>query len=166
VLARGGLAELFGSLHPDLSLQDGALERSERALARAGSPGQYQLEGQGLQILPSVLWTGPPLFSTGLSGQLLNTMIYPTQRSFRAGNDTRSPNLDVVLGRTRASALRALHDPRSTTELAARLGISVSAASEHATALRGARLIRTDRDGRAVRHSLTVLGRALLSGVR
>ncbi|MGD0064309.1 MAG: helix-turn-helix domain-containing protein [Streptosporangiaceae bacterium] len=65
-----------------------------------------------------------------------------------------------------ARALRALHDPRSTTELAARLGISVSAASEHATALRGARLIRTDRDGRAVRHSLTVLGRALLSGVR
>jgi hypothetical protein len=89
-------------LHPDLSLQDGALERSERALARAGSPGQYQLQGQGLQILPSVLWTGPPLFSTGLSRQLLNTMIYPAQRSFRAGNDTRSPNMDVVLGRTRA----------------------------------------------------------------
>jgi hypothetical protein len=63
VLARGGLGELFGALHPDLALRDGSLERSERALTRAGRPGKIQLEGQGLQILPSVLWTGPPLFS-------------------------------------------------------------------------------------------------------
>jgi DNA-binding transcriptional ArsR family regulator len=176
VLARGGLGELFGSLHPDLALRDGSLERSGRALARAGRPGQGQLGGQGLQILPSVLWTGPPLFSTGGPGRdrepdrppvpLLGTMIYPAQRGLRTGHDTRSPGLGVVLGRTRASALRTLRDPCSTTELAAHLGISVSSASEHATALRGAELIRTERHGRAVRHSLTALGRALLSSDR
>jgi DNA-binding MarR family transcriptional regulator len=71
----------------------------------------------------------------------------------------------MVLGRTRASALRALHDPCGTTELAARLRISVSSASEHATALRAAKLIQTDRHGQAVQHSLTMLGRALLCGV-
>jgi DNA-binding transcriptional ArsR family regulator len=166
VLALGGLGELFGSLHPDLALRDGALERSERALARAGRPAQIQLEGQGLQLVPSVLWTGPPLFSTGLPAPLVNTMMYPAQRDVRAGNGTRSANLDVVLGRTRASALRALHHSGSTTELAVRLGISVSSASEHATALRDAKLIRTERHGRAVKHSLTVLGHALLSDVR
>jgi DNA-binding transcriptional ArsR family regulator len=166
VLARGGLGQLFGSLHPDLALRNGSLERSERALARAGRPGQYQLEGQGLQVLPSVLWTGPPLFSTGLERPLLSTMIYPAQRGFRTGNHTGSPDLGVVLGRTRASALRALVDSCSTTELAGRLGISVSSASQHATALRAAGLIRTERHGPAVRHSLTVLGRAMLSGVR
>jgi DNA-binding transcriptional ArsR family regulator len=113
-----------------------------------------------------LLWTGPPLFSTGLVEPLVSTMIYPAQRGFRTGDHTGSSDLGVVLGRTRASALRALRDSCSTTELADRLGISVSSASQHATALRAAGLIRTERHGQAVRHSLTALGRALLSGVR
>lgn len=165
-LARGGLGDFFGTLHPDLALRDGLLQRSERALARAGRRAEYQLEGQGLQILPSMLWSGPPLFSIHPPDPLVSTMIYPARRDFRAGNGTRPPDLDAVLGRTRAGVLRALtlHDSCGTSELAARAGISVSSASEHATALRGAGLIRTERHGQGVRHSLTVLGHGLLSG--
>jgi DNA-binding transcriptional ArsR family regulator len=164
VLARGGLGDLFGSLHPDLALRDGALERAGRALTRAGRPGERQMEGQGLQVLPSMLWTGPPLFSINPPGPLPSIMIYPGRHDARTGHGTRPADLDAVLGRTRARVLRALRDTCSTTELAARVSISVSSASEHATALRAADLIRTERHGPRVRHSLTVLGRALLSG--
>jgi DNA-binding transcriptional ArsR family regulator len=163
VLTRGGLDELFGSLHPDLSLRDGSLWRSGRALARAGSSAEFRLEGRGLQILPSMLWTGPPLFSINPSGPLASTMIYPARLDIRIGTGTRPEDLDVVLGRTRARVLRALREPCNTTGLAARVGISVPSASEHATALRGADLIRTERQGQGVRHSLTSLGRALVS---
>jgi DNA-binding transcriptional ArsR family regulator len=166
VLTRGGLDELFGSLHPDLSLRDGSLWRSARALARAGRSAEYRLGGNGLQILPSLLWTGPPLFSVSPSGPLASTMIYPARRDIRAGQAARSDDLDAVLGRTRATVLRALREPCSTTGLADRVGISVSSASEHATALRGADLVRTERQGQGVRHSLTSLGRALLSDAR
>jgi DNA-binding transcriptional ArsR family regulator len=164
VLASRGLGDLFGSLHPDLALRDGSLERSGRALVRAGRPAEFRLEGQGLQILPSMLWTGPPLFSINPPGPLPSVMIYPGRRDSRPGHGTRPADLDAVLGRTRASVLRALRDTCSTIELAARVSISVSSASEHATALRAADLIRTERHGPRVRHSLTVLGRALLNG--
>jgi len=166
VLSRGGLEELFGSLHPDVSLRAGSLWRSARALARAGIAAEFRLEGRGLQILPSMLWTGPPLFSVFPSGPLANTMIYPARRDVRFGHAARAGDLDAVIGRTRARVLRALREPCSTTGLADRVGISVSSASEHATALRGADLVRTERQGQGVSHSLTSLGRALLSEAR
>jgi DNA-binding transcriptional ArsR family regulator len=165
LLAEGGLIELFGTLHPDLAMRDGSLQRSERALARAGRRAKFQLEGQGLELVPSVLWNGPPLFSINPPDPLVSTMIYPARRGFRPGHGARPPDLEAVLGRTRAGVLRALRDPCGTTELAARANISVSSASEHATALRGAGLIRTERHGQDVRHSLTGMGHSLLSGL-
>jgi DNA-binding transcriptional ArsR family regulator len=162
-LASGGLGELFGTLHPDLALRDGSLERSKRALGRAGRPGRLHLAGQGLQIVPSMLWTGPPLFSIHPAGSLASTMIYSARPGFRAGIGARPPALDAVLGRTRAGVLRTLRDPCNTTELATRMDIRASSASEHAAALRSAGLIRTERHGKSVRHSLTTRGRSLLS---
>ncbi|GAB4075394.1 winged helix-turn-helix domain-containing protein [Nostocoides australiense] len=69
----------------------------------------------------------------------------------------------AVLGRTRARVLVALATGScSTSELAARAGISASSASEHATALRRAGLIDSRRQRREVRHRATDAGRALL----
>jgi len=163
VLTQSGLGELFGSLHPDLALRDGSLQRSRRALARAGLPAQFQLDGQGLLIMPSVLWTGPPLFSICPPDPLASIMIYPARQELSAGHGNQPPDLSVVLGQTRESVLLAIRHSCSTTELAVRVGVSVSSASEHATALRAAGLIQTERHGQRVRHSLTALGRALLS---
>jgi DNA-binding transcriptional ArsR family regulator len=47
-------------------------------------------------------------------------------------------------------------------ELARVVGISPASASEHAKVLREVYLIETLREGRAVRHSLTALGRTML----
>ena len=70
------------------------------------------------------------------------------------------------MGRTRALVLEAIRMPCGTADLAMRAGVSAASASEHAAVLRDANLILTSREGRAVRHSLTPLGRNLLNGTR
>lgn len=164
VLADRGLEGLFGTLHPDLTWQDGALRRAGRSLARAGVPGEAWLDGQGLDIVPSALWTGPPLFSVCPAGMARSSLVYSARPAVQPGGISQPRDLDVLMGRTRAAVLRTLSDPCSTAELAARLCISAPSASEHAAALRRADLIQTERRGRAVCHSLTPLGHSLLNG--
>lgn len=157
LLATHGLARAFSTLHADLTWHDGALDRT-------GRTGEYSLDGSGLQIMPSVLWPGPPLFTIGPPGLGGNALIYAARRPAEHVSTRGSRELAAVLGRTRTAALAALDKPCGTAELAARLGISAPSASEHATALRKADLIQTVRRGRGVHHFLTPLGRSLLNG--
>ncbi|WP_308307697.1 winged helix-turn-helix domain-containing protein [Streptomyces sp. ISL-10] len=71
----------------------------------------------------------------------------------------------MLLGRTRAAVLDALADPsgHTTKQLAQRLNISPTSASEHATALRAVGLVTTLRQANTVRHTTTPLGTNLLS---
>jgi|GEM_PF-1025664 len=157
VLAAGGLAEVLSTLHETLAWRDNSLERSWRT-------GDCTLDGQGMQLLPAVLWTGPPLFATHPPWAGGNALIYAARSGLAADEDVQSGNLARLLGHTRAAVLRALRTPRSTAELAACVGTSAPSASEHATALRASGLVRTVRRGRRVHHSLTPLGRSLLNG--
>ena len=74
----------------------------------------------------------------------------------------RGAALAALVGRNRAAVLRTIADGCSTTELADRVGISLAAASQHASVLRDAGLITTHRQGSAVLHVLTPLGAELL----
>ena len=78
----------------------------------------------------------------------------PDQRQLRA--------LGRLLGRTRAEVLRELAVERTTSELAARLGVSPASASQHVSALRDAGLVGSTRDRNRVLHRLTNLGAELL----
>ena len=69
VLATGGLAEVLGTLHETLTWRDNSLERSWRT-------GDCSLDGQGVQLLPSMLWTGPPLFADHPPKAGGNALIY------------------------------------------------------------------------------------------
>lgn len=127
------------------------------------------LNGRGLVIAPTMFSTGqveflfppldpdraPVLAVPTLSGTSLGTALWE-------GVESTVPSLDDLLGRTRAAVLRAAVDGCGTTELAGRLHISPATASHHATALRNARLITTRREGKAVLHTVTSLGVALL----
>jgi DNA-binding transcriptional ArsR family regulator len=108
-----------------------------------------------VQLLPSKLWTGPPLFADHPPEAGGNVLIYATRATIPADEASQSHNLAGLLGQTRAAVLRALRTPRSTTELAACVGTSAPSASEHATALRASGLVQTVRHGRGVNHSLT-----------
>jgi DNA-binding transcriptional ArsR family regulator len=157
VLAVGGLAEVLGTLHETLTLRDNWLERSWLT-------GECSFDGRGVQLLPSALWTGPPLFCGHPPEFGGNALIYPARPVGTDYDTNPSRSLAGLLGHTRAAVLRALRTPRSTAELAACVGTSVPSASEHATALRASGLVQTVRLGRGVNHSLTPLGRSLLNG--
>jgi len=75
---------------------------------------------------------------------------------------SRGSALAALVGRNRAAVLQSIADGCTTTELARRVGISLAAASQHASVLRGAGLIATRRQGGAVLHVLTPLGAELL----
>jgi DNA-binding transcriptional ArsR family regulator len=74
----------------------------------------------------------------------------------------RGAALAALVGRNRAAVLSAIAHGCTTTELAGRVGISLTAASQHASVLRNAGLITTRRQGSAVLHVLTPLGAELL----
>ena len=157
VLASDGLAGVLGTLHQDLAWRGDALERSWRT-------GECSLGGRGLQLLPSALWTGPPLFASHGRECGGNALIYPARSATPAYGAAPTRDLAGLLGHTRAAVLHALRTPLSTAELAACVGTSAPSASEHATALRASGLVQTVRRGRGVNHSLTPLGRSLLNG--
>ena len=164
VLAAGGLAEVFNTLTRICPASQRSLERADRCLTKVGIAGEFWLGGDGLQLVPSALWSGPPLFCIGPRESGGNALVYAAHPRTTHNSADGPRHLAELLGSTRAAVLQALCDPCGTGELAARLGISAASASEHATALRNADLIQTARHGRGVRHCLTPLGQSLLNG--
>ncbi|MFD5087237.1 ArsR/SmtB family transcription factor [Kitasatospora sp. NPDC058406] len=65
------------------------------------------------------------------------------------------------VGRTRAALLSELGEPLSTPDLAARLGVTAGAVSQHLGALRAAGLVTTRRTGRTAVHLRTRTGTVL-----
>jgi DNA-binding transcriptional ArsR family regulator len=68
-----------------------------------------------------------------------------------------------LLGRTRAALLAHLDLPLSTTQLAARLGLTTAAVSEHLSVLRQAELVTSRRAGRSVLYRRTPLADGLVA---
>jgi DNA-binding transcriptional ArsR family regulator len=161
VLVEGGHQALLGTLHPKLHWRDNGLEL-------AGPDYEFELEGKGVRIRPSAFWTGEPILILDPGGPRANVLVYPAQPNahladgYIPADPAVRDSLAALLGPTRAAVLRALRGPHGTAELAAAVGISPASASEHAKVLRDASLIETRREGRAVRHSLTALGRTML----
>ncbi|MEU6990956.1 winged helix-turn-helix domain-containing protein [Streptomyces sp. NPDC046465] len=119
------------------------------------------LSGHGVVLLPSALWSRPMV---ALYDDEPSILIYPAVTPLPLLDEAPTDPLGVLLGRTRAAILDLLPHGHSTSDIAKELGISKSSASEHTKTLRDARLIVTQRDGKAVWHSCTPLGLELLRG--
>lgn len=153
-LAEHGVAPALTGLCPGSSLRDGVWE------IPGGADREVRLHGRDLTLLPTFHWTGAPLVANAPGRPLL--LVYAAGPGAPVP-DTRPEGdpLADVLGGTRARTLRLLADPLNTSDLASRLGVSAGSASGHASALRHAGLITTTRDGLAVQHAWTALGRML-----
>jgi DNA-binding transcriptional ArsR family regulator len=116
--------------------------------------------GRGLTLMPSAFWTGRPMVGTHSDGSML--LLYPALTPLPLVDAESTDALSALLGRTRAAILELLVEHRTTTEIAAKTGISVASASVHAKTLRGAGLVVTRRTGKAVSHVATPLGLGLL----
>jgi DNA-binding transcriptional ArsR family regulator len=173
VLADGGIDRLFATLHPTLRWRPPVLELADWPRF---STVDHALRGRGIDVVPSVFCRGSPQAHLPPGpGPLV--LIYPAVADLTAfaprGDDPRPPEplsgavpdgLAHLLGQTRAAVLTALTDGGTTGELARRLRISPAGASQHATVLRRAGLILSNRQGNTVLHTLTPLGTALLDG--
>lgn len=151
-----GVTGLLASLRPKLRWEPPVLELSGPATR------DIHLNGRGLTLIPSYFnWHNP---MTMYDPELPPIVIYPSGRfgSLTQGAAAGKALADL-LGNTRAASLRAIADGCTTTDLAARTDVSRSTASEHATVLRAAGLITTERQGLSVWHTPTALGTALLN---
>jgi predicted transcriptional regulator len=134
-------------------------------------PSDYELslDGRGIALMPSVFVGQFPMIHTNpVDPTAAPWLVLPTargpieQRQLWSNSRPRGAALAALVGRNRAAVLRTIADGCSTTELADRVGISLAAASQHASVLRDAGLITTHRQGSAVLHVLTPLGAELL----
>ncbi|MGW4461082.1 transcriptional regulator [Micromonospora sp. NPDC004704] len=168
-LLDGGAEGLLASLRPAVRYSAGVLEVLDYPYSR-----ELHLGDRGLTLIPSFFCSRTPvaLFDPDLPPVL----VYPVDR---LGGLTPAPGegagtapaigqgggreaLAALLGRTRANVLEVVDEGCSTGEVARRLHISAAAASQHATVLRNAGLLVSQRDRNTVRHTLTPLGRAML----
>jgi DNA-binding transcriptional ArsR family regulator len=164
LLRHGGIERVLADLPAPLRWQPPVLETpyvDERDL---------HLNGRGLLLVPSFFCWGKPV--TFIDPDMPPTLVYPIQHDLMWMEQGDTParrgdrELTALLGTTRAAVLYTIAEgPFSTTEVAKRLRISPPSASEHATVLREATLVTTQRHGNMSLHSITPLGVALLDGL-
>jgi DNA-binding transcriptional ArsR family regulator len=167
-VAGQGTEGLLESLRPSMRWQAGGAQTPEpfHGELQVDYPLQRELhlDGRGLLLLPSYFCWRYPV--TLLDPALPPVLVYPAQRAdARTGDvETNRVALAALLGGTRAAALAAIGVGCSTTDLARRVGVSTAAASQHATILRNAGLITSQRERNLMMHSITTLGAAVLNG--
>ncbi|MEU8461068.1 helix-turn-helix domain-containing protein [Streptomyces sp. NPDC029003] len=158
-VAEQGAARLFNDLHASLSWSGNAL----RLALRQGSLSR-RTAGAGLVLIPSA-FTGPvPLTRVALPEP--PQLAYPARGTgalWAPRPAVGTAALAAVLGRSRARLLAELDAPASTTELAARTGLSPAGVSQYLTALRDAGLVSAHRAGRSVLYARTAVGESLLT---
>lgn len=161
-----GLDGLFASLRSDkLSWRPPVLEVLTAVQPEPEAGPDHHLGGRGLLLVPSVFFWPDPVLFRDLSAEHPDTLVYPAAPDPPTAEFWSTPvdrGLAGLLGGTRAKVLAAAVGGATSTELARRAGVSLPSASEHATVLREAGLLRTERSRNAVQHTLTELGVQLL----
>lgn len=161
----GGVERVLARLHPRRIRWESPVLSVTMA---SGIDADLHLSGQGLLLVPSVFGTDAPVIVPDARPQPM--LFYPASSDAPLPDLVRprtgaAATLAQLLGRTRAAILLTVADRAgcTTTELSTTVGVSVSTASEHATVLRQAGLITTTRHHKAVLHTMTPAGRALLN---
>jgi DNA-binding transcriptional ArsR family regulator len=157
-LALEGPEALFANLHPEASWRDGVLTLDKHKWDEDIKP-----LGRGLLLIPlvfacprlTVMWDEPWQPTIGYPPRGLATL-WEGER-VEAGTA-----LLELVGDSKAAILRALEIPMTTSELAARLGVTPGAISQQLAQLRRAGIVEAHRSGRGVYSSLTPLGTQLV----
>ncbi|MFI5710865.1 DUF5937 family protein [Kribbella sp. NPDC051620] len=157
-LGQAGHAGLFADLADTVRWRDGSLQIRHRRFK-----GVRQLAGEGLLMTPSAfVW--PTVYSSTIP-PWQPTLTYPARGVATLWSEPvrgTSAGLAAVLGRSRAEVMMQLDSPRSTTELAARIGMTAGGVSQHLSALRAGGLVTPHRVGRVVLYARTSAAESLL----
>ncbi|MBE1874141.1 ArsR/SmtB family transcription factor, partial [Myceligenerans pegani] len=158
-LVTEGARDTLAALHPRITWSGHTLRIDDGRHDR-----DIHLAGRGLRLVPSYFCGDVPVTfeDPGLTPALVLPVVHsPYEAASR--DESAGAALALLLGRTRAAALRALATPVTTGALARRTSASPASASQHAAVLRQAGLVVSRRDGRYVVHTLTTLGARLLA---
>jgi DNA-binding transcriptional ArsR family regulator len=156
-LALSGPGAVLEELHPRV--------RWRRPVVELDKPNDdLHLEGRGLVLIPLVFSSGlliaaearEPVVAIGYQARGTAELSAPES----AAEDRR---LDLLLGPGRATVLRALEQPATTTELAVRLSYAPSTVSAHLEVLSRAGLVDRHRVRRSVFYGLNETGRSLVA---
>ncbi len=158
-LALAGPAAVLDELHPSVRWRPPVVE-----LHKKGKKLDLRLEGRPLVLVPLV-FAGSVLLANQQS-----------ERAIGLGYQARGvaslwvpdapgggERLDLLLGQGRATVLRALERPATTTELAARLSYAPSTVSAHLDVLARAGLVDRHRVRRSVFYGLNDTGQSLVA---
>ncbi|HEX8865952.1 MAG TPA: DUF5937 family protein [Lentzea sp.] len=158
-MVQHGLATMFSGISERITFASPVV----RVLIKGVDPWRVEARGQGLTMVPSLFALrtavpvdpgAPPLLIYAARGA---GTVWETGRA-------RGPAaLAGVLGQVRADLLAGLGEPRSSTDVARRTGVTTSAVNQHLRALRAAGLLASQRHGRSVVYVRTELGDALVS---
>ncbi|MEU9497254.1 DUF5937 family protein [Streptomyces sp. NPDC048196] len=152
LLSTGGGRRLFADLDANLRWEGGRLA----VRLRNNRSGTVELNGRGLVLAPSAFaWPRISLLTTPPWQPLLRYPARGTATIWESRPAAPSTALTRVIGRPKAHLLTLLHEPATTTQLAALAGLTVGGASQHLTALRDAGLVRPTRVGRSILYART-----------
>jgi DNA-binding transcriptional ArsR family regulator len=149
-----GPATALATLHPTLAWQAQTL-----LFTIPGPKLTTGTAGRGFILMPCAF--GTDSIHPSIHPDHTPTLIYSAHQPPHPPATTDT--LTALLGGGKAKALRALSTDCTTTELAHRLSIGKSTASQHLAVLRAAGLVTSERDGQRVRHTLTPLGTELIT---
>ena len=156
-LALGGAETLLSGLGPTAGYRGSVLEL-DKPYEAAVNPA-----GDGITLVPCVFcWSGIAVLC---GPHYRPTLAYAPRGVANLWTFSPAPNwtaLGAALGPGRASVLKGLLVPRTTTELARELDLSPAAVSAHLSRLKAAGLAEPYRSGRKVYYHLTGAGESLL----
>ncbi|WP_345435625.1 winged helix-turn-helix domain-containing protein [Actinoallomurus vinaceus] len=155
-LAEDGIQQVFAHLHPGMRWVGDSLVSPD--LPTSGP----DLDGAGITLAPTAFATRCHLLIG--DGPAPPAVVYPTRAAgtLWERRDTSGDGLARLLGRSRAQLLTYTSSPATTTQLAARTGLSLGAVSQHLAILREAGLVTSHRYRREVNYAASDLGIALL----
>ena len=159
-MAREGLARVINDLHETLSISDGEI--------RVLKPYLDKCLADARPVLIPTVFTWPRLAVIHDQHGRFD-LFYGVEGVGRVWDRPVSGGVSTplaeLIGRGRADILLRLGRPKTTTELAAEAAVSPSTVSQHLSILRNARMVRADRQGRAVLYRRTALADTVVTQV-
>jgi DNA-binding transcriptional ArsR family regulator len=161
--ADGGLTCVLERLHPDVTFAGDVLQIDKPHHCSHC----LDLNGTGIVLVPcAFIW---PTVLVECCGVDQPSLTYPPRGVAELWEDTASEVTDplsALIGRTRAALLATLGLPRTTSQLAAQLGLSPPAVSQHLKVLKDTALVTARRRGRMVLYQRTPTATTLLETIR
>ena len=154
-LALSGPAAVLEELHPRMRWRPPNIELDKPSE-------ELTLEGRSLVLIPLV-FAKSVLIANQSRDQVVALGYQARGTAELAAPEASDGRLDLLLGSGRATVLRALEQPATTTELALRLSYAPSTVSAHLDVLARAGLVDRHRVRRSVFYALNETGRSLVA---